>query len=201
MVRYITYAPQTTHNARVPWGLFFQHGAVHGYSNPMKRLLAASSALALVTAAAPAMAGGLSSGVKNAYFNNHSYETITHGTRDITIDTTSDVTWNGSSESYKSFCDTMGSLGGLEYSSQASGSVTDGPGRGNNDTETSDYSSSFSIEDPKFQLTFSSGWTSSSLHASGTDHTTTSAEIHETYNGYSESSEHGHEATSFASSF
>ena len=55
--------------------------------------------------------------------------------------------------------------------------------------------------DPKVQLTWSEGWTNTSMEAEGYDEVSTEVDIYEEYSGYSESLEHGHEATSFASAF
>lgn len=158
-------------------------------------------AAALLALGAPAMAGGISGGVRNSYFNNHSVEHITSGHRNIDITRTSDVTWCAESESHKSFTDLTGSLEGVTFSYSETGSFTDGPGQGANDSSSGSFNKALLLEDPSFQVTSSSGYTNSYMSAYGTDRTVEQASIRESYYGTNTSNEEGHEATSFASSF
>ena len=163
----------------------------------MKRILASLATIALVAPGA-AMAGGIEGGVKNSYFTNFNTETINFGQRDIQVDSYSEISWEGETESHKSFVDKMGKLTGVEgdysYDSGDNGCkpcYPDGPSKEFN----------LSFEDPKAQFTFSEGWTNTYLKAEGYETTDTSVTIYEEYEGYSESTEHGHEATNFASVF
>jgi hypothetical protein len=201
----------------------------------MKRALIAAGALIL--GGMPAMAGGLEGGVKNSYFTNFSTETINFGTRDIHVDSYSEVSWQGETESHKSFVDFMGKVTGVEgtygvhnsseESSYKEGSFNlskdgyqkPGKGKGHGYGRKGGYeadlhlaggqeSSSSSVEnldvafeDPKVQMTWSEGWTNTWMTAEGYDETQTNVNIYEEYEGYSENLEHGHEATSFASTF
>ncbi len=181
-------------------------------------------ALGLMALGAPAMAGGIEGGVKNSYFNNFRTETINFGTRNIEVDSFSEVTWHGQTESHKSFQDFMGQVNGTSgsYDVEESFETATGGGKGNNgngygrgkDKDDDDNygggggqetqaSAGLSVEfgDPKVQFTFSEGWTNTSMTANGYDTSSTKVNIYEEYEGYSESSEHGHEATSFASAF
>jgi hypothetical protein len=184
----------------------------------MKRFALALGFLAL---GAPAMAGGIEGGVKNSYFTNFNTETVNYGERNIHVDSYSEVTWEGETESHKSFQDFMGKVTGVEgsydlhesfdfeYDSKADkghghGHGHEGRGRGDGSKEL-EYSASQNLgvdfEDPKVQLTWSEGYTNTWMTAQGYDSVQTNVNIYEEYDGYSESTEHGHEATSFASAF
>ena len=184
----------------------------------MKRALAIAAIMAL---GAPAMAGGIEGGVKNSYFTNFSTETINYGQRDIKVESYSEVTWEGETESHKSFTDFMGKVTGTEGSYDThegievskdscsrcgdKGHGRKNKGRGGKGGFELDYAASENLsvdfEDPKVQLTWSEGYTNTSMYAEGYDEVSTEVEIYEEYEGYSESLEHGHEATSFASAF
>ncbi len=184
----------------------------------MKRFLIAAAVLGL---GAPAMAGGIEGGVKNAYFNNFSSETVNYGERHINVDSYSEVSWEGETESHKEFHDFMGKLTGVDgsyensessfieasYDSNSGGGCRRHcHGGGGSDFEIEGGAESaeafeVSFEDPKVQLTWSNGYTNTSMWAEGYDEVSTEVEIYEEYEGYSETNEHGHEATSFASAF
>lgn len=195
----------------------------------MKRLAAA---LAIICLGTPAMAGGLSSGVKNSYFKNSSTEDIVRGTRDITVNMTAYNAYQGYTESCKEFIDTFLSMDGvsgtLDYSVATGFALPEGSGEEGTQEQTSGpfgnenghwhyYSAdgsgeaipvsqsvetaSLTFEDPKIQYTVSSGYTKSYVAGWGDSTTETHVSIQEEYTGTSTSSEHGHEATSFAGSF
>ena len=190
-------------------------------------------ALGLLAMGAPAMAGGLEGGVKNSYFTNFNSETVNYGERNIHVESLSEVTWGGKTESHKSFEDFMGKVSGVEGHYEASrywessevdydqsghdgheggkdkdkdkGGWRSSYGGGDKGSYTEDLGQfeelNVSFEDPKVQLTWSEGWTNTKMSAEGFDQVATNVNIYEEYEGYSESMEHGHEATSFASAF
>ena len=182
----------------------------------MKRALAIAAIMAL---GAPAMAGGIEGGVKNSYFTNFSTETINYGERNINVESYSEVSWEGETESHKSFTDFMGKVTGVEGSYDAEervevskdsckscgGHDRKNKGRGGKGGFELDYAAaenmSVDFEDPKVQMTWSEGYTNTSMYAEGYDEVATEVNIYEEYEGYSENLEHGHEATSFASAF
>jgi len=176
-------------------------------------------ALGLLAMGAPAMAGGIEGGVKNSYFTNFNSETVNYGERNIDVDSFSLVKWQGETESHKSFVDFMGKVTGAEgsydvhesfESETSSEGSKPGWGWGSKDKDDDGGSSeeyqasqnlSVDFEDPKVQMTWSEGYTNTWMSAQGFDTTKTKVNIYEEYEGYSESTEHGHEATSFASAF
>ena len=186
----------------------------------MKRALIAAGALIL--GGMPAMAGGIEGGVKNSYFNNFRTETINFGERHIEIDQYNEVSWEGETESHKSFKDFMGKVTGVEGNYSASEGVEvskdscgrcygtkPGKGKGRDGKKGGSFEFAYDagqelnvdFEDPKVQMTWSEGYTNTSMWAEGYDEVSTYITINEEYEGYSEQSEHGHEATSFASAF
>lgn len=108
-------------------------------SQPTMRRLAA--ALAIVCLGSPAMAGGLSSGVKNTYFKNNSTENITRGYRDITVNTTAYNAYEGYTESCKEFIDTTLSMDGVsgtfEFSTATGLALPEGSGEEGTQEQTS----------------------------------------------------------------
>ena len=150
----------------------------------MKRFIAILGLLALST---PAVAGGLSSGTKNAINRATSTETIIDGSRHITVDIQSTENWEAQTESTKSFEDVTVAIAGFE----GSGDVEVG-GELNFHGE---------FIDPVIQKVISEGSTFSAATGNGSVNTTTNVAINELYTGSSSSESYDHEASSFAGSF
>ena len=144
-------------------------------------IIALGGAMVLI-AGAPALAGGVTSGVRNDYTRSTSIENIYDGHRDIKVSINSYDEYQGNTESYKEFNDEVISLDGIS---------------GSYDGHT--YLKEF--ENPVIQVSTSSGWTSASVTGSGWTETETKVNIQEYYTGESTSQSNGHEASSFAGSF
>jgi len=150
----------------------------------MKRLLAVASLLAF---SAPALAGGLSSGTKNAINRATSTETIIDGSRHISVNIQATENWDAVTESTKSFDDTTISISGFD----GSGDVEVGG--------SLDFHGDF--VDPVIQKVTSTGSTYSFATGYGDVVTNTDVVINESYIGGSTAESYDHESSSFAGSF